>query len=103
MRLNKADGVRATPFWRTVEDCLLRAPFRMALWRLPILRCGQRAYRDDFCERLRIDCEGKHGYRRAQVIASYADGLSENGGEVSVPSVLYCIRVSGARVAGGVS
>ncbi len=28
-----------------------------------------------------MDCEGKRGYRRAQVIASYADGLSENGGE----------------------
>ena len=29
--LEQVDGVRATPFWRTVEDCLLRAPFSYGL------------------------------------------------------------------------
>lgn len=42
--LEQADGVRATPFWRTVEDCLLRAPFSYGL-AIAVLRCGQRAYR----------------------------------------------------------
>ena len=36
---------------------------------------------DDLCERLHFDCGGRRGYRRAQIITSYADGLSENGGE----------------------
>ena len=75
------DGVRVTPFWRTVEDCLLRAPFSYGLAIADSALRAKSESRDDLCERLRIDCEGKRGHRRAQVIASYADGLSENGGE----------------------
>lgn len=55
--------------------------FRM-VWRSPILHCGRRAYHVGICASVsRADCEGRRGYRRAQAIASYADGLSENGGE----------------------
>ena len=79
--LEQVDGVRVTPFWRTVEDCLLRAPFSYGLAIADSALRAKGVSRDDFCERLRMDCEGKRGYRRAQVIASYADGLSENGGE----------------------
>lgn len=79
--LERVDGVQVTSFWRTVEDCLLRAPFSYGLAIADSALRAKGVSRDDFCERLRIDCEGKHGHRRAQVIASYADGLSENGGE----------------------
>ena len=29
--LERVDGVRVTSFWRTVKDCLLRAPFSYGL------------------------------------------------------------------------
>lgn len=79
--LEQVDGVRVTPFWRTVEDCLLRAPFSYGLAIADSALRAKGVSRDDLCERLRADCEGRRGHRRAQVIASYADGLSENGGE----------------------
>ena len=79
--LEHVDGVRVTPFWRTVEDCLLRAPFSYGLAIADSALRAKGSSRDELCERLRADCDGRRGYRRAQVIASYADGLSENGGE----------------------
>lgn len=79
--LERVAGVRVTPFWRTVEDCLLRAPFSYGLAIADSALRVKGASRGDLCERLRADCEGRRGCRRAQVIASYADGLSENGGE----------------------
>ena len=79
--LERVDGVRMTPFWRTVEDCLLRAPFSYGLAIADSALRARGSSRDGLCERLRVDCDGRHGYRRAQVIASHADGLSENGGE----------------------
>lgn len=79
--LERIDGVRVTPFWRTVEDCLLRAPFSYGLAIADSALRAKGSSRDELRERLRADCDGRRGYRRAQVIASYADGLSENGGE----------------------
>lgn len=79
--LERVDGVRVTPFWRTVEDCLLRAPFSYGLAIADSALREKGVSRDDLRERLHADCEDRRGYRRAQVIASYADGLSENGGE----------------------
>ena len=79
--LERVDGVRVTPFWRTVEDCLLRAPFSYGLAIADSALRAKGSSRDELCERLRADCDGRRGHRRAQVIASYADGLSENGGE----------------------
>lgn len=79
--LERVDGVRVTSFWRTVEDCLLRAPFSYGLAIADSALRAKGVSRWDLCERLRAGCEGRRGYRRAQVIASYADGLSENGGE----------------------
>lgn len=79
--LERVDGVRVTPFWRTVEDCLLRAPFSYGLAIADSALRARGSSRDELRERLRADCDGRRGYRRAQVIASYADGLSENGGE----------------------
>ena len=79
--LERVDGVRVTPFWRTVEDCLLRAPFSYGLAIADSALRAKGSSRDELRERLRADCGGRRGYRRAQVIASYADGLSENGGE----------------------
>lgn len=101
--LEHVDGVRVTSFWRTVEDCLLRAPFSYGLAIADSALRARGVSHDGLCERLRSDCEGRRGYRRAQVIASYADGLSEKRRRVSFSGVLYCIRFSGARVAGGVS
>lgn len=79
--LEQVDGVWMTPFWRTVEDCLLHAPFSYGLAIADSALRAKGISREDLCERLRADCEGRRGYRRAQVIASHADGLSENGGE----------------------
>ena len=79
--LDRVDGVRVTPYWRTVEDCLLRAPFSYGLAIADSALREKGVSRDELCERIRADCDGRRGYRRAQVIASYADGLSENGGE----------------------
>ena len=79
--LERVDGVWVTPFWRTVEDCLLRAPFSYGLAIADSALRAKGSSRDELRERLRADCDGRRGYRRAQVIASYADGLSENGGE----------------------
>lgn len=79
--LDRVDGVRVTPYWRTVEDCLLRTPFSYGLAISDSALREKGVSRDDLRERLRADCEDRRGYRRAQVIASYADGLSENGGE----------------------
>lgn len=79
--LERVDGVRVTPFWRTVEDCLLRAPFSYGLAIADSALRAKGSSRDELRERLRFDCEDRRGYRRAQVIASHADGLSENGGE----------------------
>ena len=79
--LERVDGVWVTPFWRTVEDCLLRAPFSYGLAIADSALRARGSSRDELCERLRADCDGRRGYRRAQVIASHADGLSENGGE----------------------
>lgn len=79
--LEQVDGVRVTSFWRTVEDCLLRAPFSYGLAIADSALRAKGMSRDDLCERLQADCEGRRGYRRAQVIVSHADGLSENGGE----------------------
>ena len=79
--LERVDGVQVTPFWRTVEDCLLRAPFSYGLAIADSALRTKGSSRDELRERLRADCDGRRGYRRAQVIASYADGLSENGGE----------------------
>lgn len=79
--LECVDGVSVTPFWRTVEDCLLRAPFSYGLAIADSALRAKGVSREDLCEQLRSDCDGRRGYRRAQVIASHADGLSENGGE----------------------
>lgn len=79
--LEQVDGVQVTSFWRTVEDCLLRAPFSYGLAIADSALRAKGVSRGDLCERLRADCEGRRGYRRARVIASHADGLSENGGE----------------------
>ena len=79
--LECVDGVQVTPFWRTVEDCLLRVPFSYGLAIADSALRAKGSSRDGLCERLRADCDGRRGYRRAQTIASHADGLSENGGE----------------------
>ena len=79
--LERVDGVRVTPFWRTVEDCLLRTPFSYGLAIADSAMRAKGSSCDELCERLRADCDGRRGYRRARVIASHADGLSENGGE----------------------
>lgn len=79
--LERVDGVWVTPFWRTVEDCLLRAPFSYGLAIADSALRAKGSSRDELRERLRADCDGRRGYRRAQVIAAHADGLSENGGE----------------------
>lgn len=79
--LELVDGVHATSFWRTVEDCLLRAPFSygLAIADSALRLSGET--RNDLLARLDSDCSARRGYRRARAIASYADGSSENGGE----------------------
>ena len=79
--LECVDGVHVTSFWRTVEDCLLKAPFGMglAIADSALRLSGETA--EQLQQRLAHDATRRHGLRRAMAIASYADGLSENGGE----------------------
>ena len=80
-KLESVDGVRVTGFWRTVEDCLLRAPFSYGLAIADSALRVADATREELLERLLADSKTRRGYRRARAIASYANGLSENGGE----------------------
>lgn len=51
-------------------------------WRLPILHCGRKAYHVGICASASAPiARAGEGIAGHQVIASYADGLSENGGE----------------------
>lgn len=75
------DGVPVTSFWRTVEDCLLRAPFSFGLAVADSALRLQGETSDGLRERLALDAKTRHGFKRALAIASYADGRSENGGE----------------------
>lgn len=79
--LELIDGVKVTSFWRTVEDCLLHAPFSFGLAIADSALRVSGATRKELLTRLDADCKSRNGYRRARVIASYANGLSENGGE----------------------
>ena len=54
--LEQVGGVRVTPFWRTVEDCLLRAPFSYGLAIADSALRAKGMSRDDLCERLQADC-----------------------------------------------
>ena len=49
--LEQVDGVRVTSFWRTVEDCLLRAPFSYGLAIADSALRAKGMSRDDLCER----------------------------------------------------
>lgn len=62
--LERVDGVRVTSFWRTAEDCLLRAPFSYGLAIADSALRVKDVSRGDLCERLRADCEGIAGHRR---------------------------------------
>ena len=53
--LERVDGVRVTPFWRTVEDCLLRAPFSYGLAIADSALRAKGSSRDELRERLRAD------------------------------------------------
>lgn len=79
--METVDGVEVTSFWRTVEDCLLRAPFSYGLAVADSALRVSGTGRSNLVRRLSLDAPGRHGWRRAMVIASYANGLSENGGE----------------------
>lgn len=80
-RLERHDGVSVTEFWKTVETCLLRAPFSfgLALADSALRKTGETA--SDLTRRLEASASTRYGYRQALAIACYADGRSENGGE----------------------
>lgn len=104
--LERVDGVRVTSFWRTVEDCLLRAPFSYGLAIADSALRAKGVSRWDLCERLRADCEGRRG--QARVSQSTGDCVVcgravRKRRRVSVPSVLYCVRLFSSGAAGGVS
>ncbi|MFQ7392570.1 MAG: hypothetical protein ACLRM9_04265 [Collinsella aerofaciens] len=48
--LERVGGVRVTPFWRTVEDCLLRAPFSYGLAIADSALRAKGMSRDDLCD-----------------------------------------------------
>ena len=79
--LELVDGVRVTSFWRTVEDCLLRVPFSYGLAIADSALRVSGTTKDELLACLDFDSKTRRGYRRARAIASYANGLSENGGE----------------------
>ena len=79
--LEMRDGVRVTSFWRTVEDCLLRAPFSYGLAIADSALRLKHETSDELVQRLGANARTRHGFKQAATIASYADGRSENGGE----------------------
>ncbi len=75
------DGVRVTPFIRTVYDCVRMSGFGRGL---AIVDSAAKVKRID-AERLELNlrqsCERLRGSRRVREIALLADGRSDNGGE----------------------
>lgn len=79
--LEVKDGVLVTGFWQTVEACLLRAPFSygLAIADSALRRTGETSR--DLVARLKASASKRRGYYRAVLVAQYAEGRSENGGE----------------------
>ena len=101
--LERVDGVRVTSFWRTVEDCLPRAPFSYGLAIADSALRAKGVSRGDFVRapprRLRGQARVSQGTGDCVVCGRAV----RKRRRVSVPSVLYCVRLSGSGAAGGVS
>ncbi len=75
------DGVRVTPFWRTVADCLRWLPFPDAL------AVADSALKEMGCKvetlvaHVEEEARGKTGKARAAEVAAFADAGSANAGE----------------------
>lgn len=82
--IEMVEGVRSMPFWESVVDCLLTAPFSwgLAVADSALHRTGRGA--DWLMERVRELGKGCPGVNRALITASYADGRAESGGESRV-------------------
>lgn len=79
--LADVDGVRVTPFWRTVADCLRWLPFPDAL------AVADSALEEMGCKvetlvaQVEEEARGKTGKARALEVAAFADAGSANAGE----------------------
>ena len=62
--LERVDGVRVTPFWRTVRIACYAPRFRM-VWRSPILHCG------------RMACRATTSVNGSRPIARAGEGIAE--------------------------
>lgn len=75
------DGIRVPTFWESVLECLLDAPFSKGLVVADsaLRRTGWTAGRLEEC--VRSTGRNRPGVRRAVLIARFADGRAESGGE----------------------
>jgi len=75
------DGVRVTPFVRTVYDCVRMSGFGRALAIVDSAAKIKQISAGRLVHNLRQTCERLRGSRRVLSIAALADGRSDNGGE----------------------
>lgn len=80
-KLECVHGIKVTEFWRTVADCLLRAPFSFGLAIADSALRLTCQTNESLESHLRETCKGRRGVGNALTIARYANALSENGGE----------------------
>lgn len=81
-------GMMITPFWRTVCDCLLTAPFSEALAVADSAARLQGLDRDEFVSRVTKETIRRHGRAGALHTAEWVDPRAENGGESRVRAYL---------------
>lgn len=85
------DGMRLTPFWRTVFDCLATFPgpdgLAIADRALQMSRSSARS----LVGYVRTVHRGRRGVRRALEVASLADGRAESGGESIARHTMYTL------------
>lgn len=74
-------GIRATPFERTVLDCMRSSDFGMALAIADAALRRPRVSRAHLMEYFRLNGKGLSGVRRAMKALLYADARSESPGE----------------------
>lgn len=81
-------GVAVAPLWRAVADCLLTAPFPLALAVADSAARMRGVNREGFARHIEQEIWRRHGAGRARAISSHVDPLAENGGESRVRAFL---------------
>lgn len=80
-RYVEISGVRVSPFWETVAECMRIYSFEYALGIADSALKNKRVSKEEFCKKTEELVRGERGAKRARLVAKYADGKSDNGGE----------------------